>query len=84
MPAAFDDQLFSRYQWSANNPTTTVMGTGFGLPLARQIVEMHGGRIWFESKAGFGSAFHFSLPMQSNRVVPPEEDLKKPRVEQAA
>jgi two-component system, sensor histidine kinase and response regulator len=84
MPAEFDDQLFSRYQWSANNPTTTVMGTGFGLPMARQIVEMHGGRIWFESQAGVGSAFHFSVPMQSNRVIPPEEEVKTPIVKQAA
>ena len=84
MPVEFDDQLFSRYQWSANNPTTTVMGTGFGLPMARQIVEMHGGRIWFSSKMGVGSAFHFSLPMQSNRAVPPEADLKAPRADRAA
>jgi two-component system, sensor histidine kinase and response regulator len=84
MPAEFDDQLFSRYQWSANNPTTTVMGTGFGLPMARQIVEMHGGRIWFESKAGVGSAFHFSLPMQSNRATPTEEQIPPPPVDQAA
>ncbi|MEA2655995.1 MAG: hypothetical protein QOI23_1360, partial [Chloroflexota bacterium] len=84
MPVEFDDQLFSRYQWSANNPTTTVMGTGFGLPMARQIVEMHGGRIWFSSKMGLGSAFHFSLPMQSNRAVPPEADLKAPRADRAA
>jgi two-component system, sensor histidine kinase and response regulator len=83
MPAEFDDQLFSRYQWTADNPTTTVMGTGFGLPMARQIAEMHGGRIWFESQAGVGSAFHFSLPMQSTRVSP-EEDLKTPGVDQAA
>jgi PAS domain S-box-containing protein len=66
MPADFDDQLFARYQWSANNPTTKVMGTGLGLPMARQIVEMHGGRIWFESKVGTGSDFHFSLPLHSN------------------
>ena len=67
MPPDFDDQLFTRYQWSANNPTTKVMGTGLGLPMARQIVEMHGGRIWFESKAGSGSEFLFSLPVQTNR-----------------
>jgi signal transduction histidine kinase len=70
MPADFDDQLFARYQWSANNPTTKVMGTGLGLPMARQIVEMHGGRIWFESKAGAGSEFHFSVPMESTASAP--------------
>jgi PAS domain S-box-containing protein len=62
MPADFDEQLFARYQWSANNPTTKVMGTGLGLPMARQIVEMHGGRIWYESAPGAGSEFHFSVP----------------------
>ena len=67
MPADFEEQLFARYQWSANNPTTKVMGTGLGLPMARQIVEMHGGRIWFESKAGTGSEFHFSVPVESTR-----------------
>lgn len=66
MPPDFDDQLFARYQWSADNPTTKVMGTGLGLPIARQIVEMHGGRIWFESSSGVGSSFHFSLPVQTN------------------
>jgi PAS domain S-box-containing protein len=70
IPPDFDEQLFARYQWSADNPTTKVMGTGLGLPMARQIVEMHGGRIWFESKAGAGSDFHFSVPVESNRPAP--------------
>lgn len=60
------------------------MGTGFGLPMALQIVEMHGGGIWFESKPGVGSAFQFSLLMQSNRINPPEVGLKTTRVDQAA
>jgi PAS domain S-box-containing protein len=63
MPSDFNERLFARYQWSANNPTTKVIGTGLGLPMARQIVEMHGGRIWFESTLGVGSEFHFSLPL---------------------
>jgi PAS domain S-box-containing protein len=70
IPSDFDERLFARYQWGANNPTTRVMGTGLGLPTARQIVEMHGGRIWFESQLGVGSEFHFSVPMQARGAVP--------------
>jgi len=84
MPGGFDDQLFSRYQWSANNPTTKVVGTGLGLPMARQIVEMHGGRIWFESEAGVGSEFLFSLPMQTNHASPHDDELTSPPTLQAA
>jgi PAS domain S-box-containing protein len=80
MPPDFDDQLFARYQWSANNPTTKVMGTGLGLPMARQIVEMHGGRIWFESKAGVGSEFHFSVPMQTNGAAQRQQRVKTGRI----
>ncbi|HET7466448.1 MAG TPA: HAMP domain-containing sensor histidine kinase [Candidatus Dormibacteraeota bacterium] len=38
-------------------------GTGLGLPIARQIVRLHGGRIWFNSKSGQGTQVHFTLPV---------------------
>jgi signal transduction histidine kinase len=62
MPTDFDDQLFGRYKWSAENPTTKVLGSGLGLPIAREIVELHGGTIWFNRLAGAGSEFHFTIP----------------------
>jgi signal transduction histidine kinase len=39
-----------------------VVGSGLGLPIARNIVEAHGGRIWADSKLGEGTTVHFTLP----------------------
>lgn len=56
--------LFDKY-FRVKAPTGYhVPGTGLGLPVARAIVETHGGRIWAESKVGEGTTLCFSVPLQ--------------------
>ena len=58
-------QVFGRLFQSDEELALEKGGLGLGLHLCQQLVELHGGRIWCESRLGEGSAFHFLLPTAS-------------------
>ncbi len=62
IPAERQGHVFERFYRAHAGTPQDYGGLGVGLDLAREIVERHGGRIWFESAPGAGSTFHFSLP----------------------
>ncbi len=57
-------RVFEQFAQAGDTLTDKPRGTGLGLPISRQIVEHHGGRMWLESTIGTGSTFSFSLPVR--------------------
>ncbi|PIX38822.1 MAG: hypothetical protein COZ56_19445 [Armatimonadetes bacterium CG_4_8_14_3_um_filter_58_9] len=58
------ERLFGRYHRVLTEDTARIRGTGLGLFLTKELVELQSGRIWAESEYGKGSTFFFTLPRQ--------------------
>jgi signal transduction histidine kinase len=61
------EDIFQEFTQVDTSTTRKVGGTGLGLPISRRLVEMHGGRLWAESKGieGEGSTFFVELPLEA-------------------
>jgi PAS domain S-box-containing protein len=62
IPASDLDKVFDRFYQTGERNLTDVSGTGVGLSIAKEIVELHGGRIWAESEKDSGAKFTFTIP----------------------
>jgi len=63
---ADQERVFERFYRGEHPLVLATPGTGLGLPIVRQLVEMHNGKIWMKSEGlpGKGSVFSFTLPIQ--------------------
>ena len=66
------DRVFEQFTQVGDTLTNKPSGTGLGLPISKEIVEHHGGRIWVESEPGKGSTFAFALPAAEPQAEPDE------------
>jgi signal transduction histidine kinase len=65
IPAEHQTRIFEQFHQVDSSNTKAKGGTGLGLAIAKQIVEMHGGRIRVESALGKGSTFRMELPVRA-------------------
>ena len=62
IPPKDQDKIFQQY-FRTDTAKEAASGTGLGLNITRSLVEMQGGRIWFESAPDQGTTFHFTVPV---------------------
>jgi signal transduction histidine kinase/CheY-like chemotaxis protein len=64
IPPERADRVFQRFSQVNASTTREYGGTGLGLVISKHLVELMGGRLWFESQVGQGTMFAFTLPVQ--------------------
>jgi signal transduction histidine kinase len=73
IPPEHQTRIFEQFHQVDSSNTKAKGGTGLGLAIAKQIIEMHGGRIWVESTLGKGSTFQMELPTRAEFRGPVHE-----------
>lgn len=70
IPAKKQERIFRSFAQADPSTTRHYGGTGLGLTISKQLVELMGGRIWVKSRPRVGSTFYFELPLEKQPEVP--------------
>ncbi len=76
IPADKIDRIFESFGQASSDTTRKFGGTGLGLTISKQLVEMHGGQILVSSTLGEGSVFYFVIPYTA--CPPPQDEMLDP------
>lgn len=68
IPDDLKDKIFNMFTDARRTGTAGEQSFGLGLAISRQIIEAHGGKIWFESDAQIGTTFYLELPIETSVV----------------
>jgi len=69
IPADQQPRVFTKFFRAANVMRMDTEGSGLGLFISKNIIEAHGGKIWFESKGGQGATFYVALPTERKKEI---------------
>jgi signal transduction histidine kinase/CheY-like chemotaxis protein len=79
------DRIFRPFEQLDSSIRRRYGGSGLGLNISKSLVELHGGKMWLESRVGAGTTFHFTLPLElpsptpasAMRWIYPDWDLRE-------